>query len=836
MEAQTQTQTQTRPQHNGQAQSVVQSKEEGANGAAGRIAHTLTACCRCRTRKTRCDPGLPRCGPCERTNSHCEYFDPTKNRKIPRNYVVHLQHRVRDLEKQLQELERDDAEPDAEDVMRGAAAVRVQDTDESKFLGPSSGITITRLVMQLAKQFTDSKSISEIVPDASAKSIKATFDQEDSRPTSKVYPLVSDVAAEELPNRELTNLLLQLFYCKVHPMYPMFHEPTFTKDVEDVYNGSNDPYQNYCLRMVIAISLQRMDTQYAGLADSYYLAALKFFEGAVKPMNLKTLQCFALVAGYSLLTPTRTAVYYIIGLGVRLCQALGLHEEKTITRGPGGRPADPLAVDMRRRLFWCLLTMEYGLSHSLGRPSHFATRSEHIDVNFGELVDDVFITKEAILPAPQASLKKWIGIHFFKMRMLQLEIRRKLYQRKRPEPKNDQDPWFAQMQDKLEGWRDTSPEMDGGSGLNKVWFVGRYNTMVCFLYRPSPQIPRPSVRAAILCFDACEYNIYMTRKQIETKSVDMTWIFTQAIFMVVNVMLWSLSYSEVRRHHPREEVEHHLLVALESIELASERWPGVASALELYRNLIVACMKIYDKDGDIPIAAASPSDSASVTSGMVDGINRSRTTSPATASTASVSTPSETTHPPFGYLPMNQNQPLFNFNSPQHLASNSSRPSSQSQSAPPTHLSPQHISPQPYLDTSPKSSIDHTIPSFNYTQAPSHFTPLPTTFAELPQWNPAFSMPHQEPFNNMQGQGQSHGQGQPLTSPVFNENYAANQGYPMTDYLYPQWGQDHSLRGNGLTQEQQMQLMQDFEANETGKIEEMIQQSHMIFRPHVQSY
>lgn len=121
---------------------------------------------------------------------------------------------MRDLEKQLADLDRDDVEPDAEDVMRGAAAVRVQDTDESKFLGPSSGITITRLVMQLAKQFTQSKTISEIVPHARQKSIKAHFEQEDERPTSKVYPLVSDVAAEELPNRDLTNLLVELFYCK----------------------------------------------------------------------------------------------------------------------------------------------------------------------------------------------------------------------------------------------------------------------------------------------------------------------------------------------------------------------------------------------------------------------------------------------------------------------------------------------------------------------------------------------------------------------------------------------------------------------------------------------
>jgi hypothetical protein len=255
----------------------------------------------------------------------------------------------------------------------------------------------------------------------------------------------------------------------VHPMYPIFHEPTFLQDVEDVYNGSTDAYQNYCLRMVIAISLQRMDTQYAGLADSYYLAALKYFQSAVKPMNLKTLQCFALVAGYSLLTPTRTAVYYVIGIGVRLCQALGLHEEKTISLGPGGRPADPLEVDMRRRLFWSLLTMDYGLAHSLGRPAHFATLQEHIDVGWMDLADDVYITREGMRPAPQASLKKWIAIHFYKMRLLQLEIRRKLYQKKRSEPKDDQDPWFSEMQTKMIAWRDTSPEMDGGSGLNKVW-------------------------------------------------------------------------------------------------------------------------------------------------------------------------------------------------------------------------------------------------------------------------------------------------------------------------------------------------------------------------------
>lgn len=248
-------------------------------------------------------------------------------------------------------------------------------------------------------------------------------------------------------------------------MYPIFHEPTFLQEVNDVYNGSTDAYQNFVFRMVVAISLQRMDAQYAGLADSYYLAALKYLEGAIKPMDVKTIQCFILIGGYSLLTPTRTAVYYVIGLAVRLAQALGLAEEKTLIQGN----PNSLEVDMRRRVFWSAINMDYGLAHSLGRSSCFATLQDHIDVKWYATVDDQYITKDGIKPNAPGSLKKWISIHFNKMRLHQLEIRRKLYQKQRPTPKDDEDPWFHQMEEKVNAWRDASPEIDVGTGLDKAW-------------------------------------------------------------------------------------------------------------------------------------------------------------------------------------------------------------------------------------------------------------------------------------------------------------------------------------------------------------------------------
>ena len=246
-------------------------------------------------------------------------------------------------------------------------------------------------------------------------------------------------------------------------MTPTLHEPSFAKDLQEVYDGSTDPYQNFVLRIVLAISMQKLDTQYAGLADSYYLAAMAYMEDVIRPKDLRTLQCLVLVAMYSMLTPTRTAIYYVVGLATRLCQQLGLTEEKTITLGA----ANPIQLDMRRRLSWIVLSMEYGLAHSMGRPNAFAIGQDHVDVKYFEPIDDEYITADGILPGP-VSEKKTVAIHFLRMRLLQAEIRRVLYQKKRPEPKSEDHPWYAQMEQKIRDWVDACPQNPSWS---KGWCV-----------------------------------------------------------------------------------------------------------------------------------------------------------------------------------------------------------------------------------------------------------------------------------------------------------------------------------------------------------------------------
>jgi len=137
--------------------------------------------------------------------------------------------------------------------------------------------------------------------------------------------------------------------------------------------------------------------------------------------------------------------------------------------------------------------------------------------------------------------------------------------------------------------------------------------MIVFLYRPSPQVSEPSEQAAKRCFDASVRNIRMQSNQIAAKSVDLTWIFTQTLFMGLNTILWSLSYPSIRRQHPIDEVKVCLKTALRAINHTSQRWPGVQSALQLYQNLIQGCLKAYSDDASYVVRSSRvASDEASL--------------------------------------------------------------------------------------------------------------------------------------------------------------------------------------------------------------------------------
>ena len=134
-------------------------------------------------------------------------------------------------------------------------------------------------------------------------------------------------------------------------------------------------------------------------------------------------------------------------------------------------PLDAITMDLRRRLFWVFASFEYGVSHVLGRPSGFSTIDAYIDVEFYSAADDKDITFEGIRPGAQPSPKKLISMHFFRLRRLQAQIRQTMYQNPRPTPVDDRDPWFQDMNEKIDNWLAGAPNQLGI--LTNDWFLHR---------------------------------------------------------------------------------------------------------------------------------------------------------------------------------------------------------------------------------------------------------------------------------------------------------------------------------------------------------------------------
>jgi hypothetical protein len=126
--------------------------------------------------------------------------------------VILLQDKVRSLEAELSHYTEDEpSPPKPEDAIRPGGFVRLDQNDETpRFLGPSSGIAMTRLVMEEAKKYTDSRSIRELVPEVCQRRTP-TKSPDPYAEWERSYPMISAVPALTLPSRLVTDKLVEIY-------------------------------------------------------------------------------------------------------------------------------------------------------------------------------------------------------------------------------------------------------------------------------------------------------------------------------------------------------------------------------------------------------------------------------------------------------------------------------------------------------------------------------------------------------------------------------------------------------------------------------------------------
>jgi hypothetical protein len=322
-----------------------------------------------------------------------------------------------------------------------------------------------------------------------------------------------------------------------------------------------------------------------------------------------------------------------------------------------------------------------------------------------------------------------------------------------------------------------------GTDLNR--FIGRHQTMRVFLFRPSPQVPKPSVRSAIICYDASAYLIKLQSKQVDSATVDITWIFLLALFMALNTILWSISYPEVRALHNKEELEEHIDIAIDVIAKCRERWPGTAAASNLYSKLAKACLRSYDSTPPSSLSANSPSS-------LTDNNSPSASEHSSATNGSLAHSQNAFSSPQFSYVfhQVPEQLPEFDYGTP----------------------------PPPVYTGFRSNSIFENPPSGQSDRRFSYFPPDFVQPSALPNvWNPMPLPQEPDPAQNTM-----------IADPTY---FMQPMPYSFNNPLYTDPGYDINMRQGSLSQEQQVELMQNLETYGLTEIENIMNLSAQYENP-----
>ncbi|KAJ5604873.1 hypothetical protein N7510_010027 [Penicillium lagena] len=352
-------------------------------------------CSTCRRRKSKCDGGTPCCSTCLATNSPCRY---EKSPSIA--YVRQLQDRIEELEC----MHKTDSYAPPASFVAGL--------DHDEYRDPIS------LDASGDVQYHNSLSaIHEAPPDSSSRQITLIYEPpvvngvaQDGRNEEMRKTLRANAAAQRnfeveklqiaatyvgLP-KELTNVLLQLHWCWLHPAFLFVYRPAFTQGLSVLRAGRDS--SSYCsltlLKVLCAHScrfiyssetvwgISQHEESSQKLADRLMSnATISLAMEILQPPTIATVQALLQQSARDIACGQSSQAWLYSGMAFRMAIDLGLHisPDKLCHHTKSLSPED---VEIRKRLFWSLYSWDKHISLYLGRMPNFVMGAESISLDF----------------------------------------------------------------------------------------------------------------------------------------------------------------------------------------------------------------------------------------------------------------------------------------------------------------------------------------------------------------------------------------------------------------------------------------------------------------------
>lgn len=518
---------------------------------------------------------------------------------MPRNYTEKLEAEVDRLSRELallrtqSESRTDSISPrnafstsnpspqDGPDPLKSISLVVLEPSNETRFLGNSSGMNLARALLA---------SVGCSVPNSPS-----------TQHADNLEIRASD-AMSSLPPMDYATQLVDIYFQYRTPTFPVMDRSDVLACVHSAYEAQRgDPTRSLTSRtrndifrtfVIFAIGLcgvhDRSGASQSAQSEGYFNSALQYLDmRTANSLNyMETLANTVLIAQYVALSPAKGNLWLLVGLAMRISVCLGVHWEDLTPS-----PVDCTFLNQRRRLWWATYWLDRLLMVTVGRPC--GVEEQSVGARFPEpsSSDDTPLTDEHAQLAAN---------HLVRLAQIDTEIKHVMYRQKIkytyafPQPNFTL--WLAEIQPRLEEWRATIPEVQNAHSRSiyacKAWWDATYYNTVLLLYRPSPHIPRPSEESMGIFFEASRSLIICVQSLQREQKLGMHWVWVQRLFNAGLAFIYAVWHSDaLRTSQPPEQVVNTLQICSNTLSVLAEKVPTASGCRDVFESLVTATVK-----------------------------------------------------------------------------------------------------------------------------------------------------------------------------------------------------------------------------------------------------
>ncbi|CAH6718708.1 pyrimidine pathway regulatory protein 1 [[Candida] jaroonii] len=372
-------------------------------------------------------------------------------------------------------------------------------------------------------------------------------------------------------------------------------------DAIKISNGITPPKKFhkalYFLNIIFAIASSVHHLQYPmTISDSFKLSAIKYVDQVYASSDqLESLQGILLLALYSIMRPAVPGCWYVVGSALRLCIDLGLHNESINERSS----FDSFTIDKRRRLFWCTYSLDRQICFYLSRP--VGIPDESITTPFPSELDDALIipndnNQDYSKNNSGMSSYKSISISFFKMRKIQSEVQKHLFESyELPRRFTNLQDWKNAISKHLKSWKNSGPKTKRkmNCDFNLDFFHLNYHHTVLVLHGLSPKNYKLSIEDFFQVSESSKELINIYTSLLSSKSINYTWAAILNLFMAGTSYLYTIYNSEqVRQVNGLFEVKKITQECINVMNSLIDRCDAAANCKNTFETLSAAVVKL----------------------------------------------------------------------------------------------------------------------------------------------------------------------------------------------------------------------------------------------------